>query len=314
RVFAFPCGAPGRRSQAIYMPGDQLYIPLGCPPVALQAEFVSQIHFLDQLVGEDGLGAAFGDQPAFADDVGGFADVQGLAHVVIGDQHADALGFKVLDDLLDIAYRDRIDPGEGFVQQDEFRRAGQGASDLHPASLATGQAHAQAVADVGDVEFLEQAFQSLPATRGVQVLAGLEDGHDVVGDGELAEDGGFLRQVTDAGAGAAVHGLVAHVQLVDQHLALIGAYQSDHHVEGGGLAGAVGAEQTDDLTALDAQADVANHLTLLVALGQVTGNEGGHYSLDSAGFLRGWMTMSTRERDVPDPSTRPALTTWVRVS
>src|SRR5690606_39710321 len=57
RVFAFPCGAPGRRSQAIYMPGDQLYIPLGCPPVALQAEFVSQIHFLDQLVGEDGLGA-----------------------------------------------------------------------------------------------------------------------------------------------------------------------------------------------------------------------------------------------------------------
>src|SRR5690606_3307682 len=130
---------------------------------------------------------------------------------------------------------------------------------------------------------------------------------------ELAEDGGFLRLVTVAGAGAAVHGLVAHVQLVDKHLALDGAYQSDHHVEGGGLAGAVGAEQTDDLTALDAQADVANHLTLLVPLAHGAVNKSGHYSLASAVSLRSWMTMSRRERVIPDPSTRPALTTWVRV-
>lgn len=110
--------------------------------------------------------------------------------------------------------------------------------------------------------------------------------------------------------------LVTDVQVVNQHLAVIGAHQADDHVEGGGLAGPVGAEQADDLAAVDAQTDVADHLALLVALGQVTGNEGGHYSLDSAGFLRGWITMSMRGRGVVTlPSwARPALTTWVRVS
>src|SRR5690554_2910020 len=102
-------GAPGRRPQAIYMPADELYIPSVAPPVVLQAEFVTEIDFLDQLVGQDGLGVALGNQPALADDVGGFADIQGLAHVVIGDQHADALGLEMLDDLLDVADRDGVD-------------------------------------------------------------------------------------------------------------------------------------------------------------------------------------------------------------
>src|SRR5690606_36872821 len=53
--------------------------------LGLQAEFVAEIHFLDQLVGEDGLRIAFGDQLPIVDDIGGFAAIQGFAHVVIGD-------------------------------------------------------------------------------------------------------------------------------------------------------------------------------------------------------------------------------------
>src|SRR5690606_15767371 len=147
------------------------------------AEFVPQVDFLDQLVGQDGLGVALGDQAAFADDVGGLADVQGLAHVVVGDQYTDAFGFQVLDDLFDVAHRDGVDAGEGFVEQDELGCAGQRAGDLHPAPFATGQAHAEAVADMGDVEFLEQPFQGCPTAFGVEVLAGFQDRHDVVGDG-----------------------------------------------------------------------------------------------------------------------------------
>src|SRR5690606_41176022 len=41
------------------------------------------------LVGQDGFGIAFGDQPSIIDDVGGLADIQGLADIVIGDQDAD---------------------------------------------------------------------------------------------------------------------------------------------------------------------------------------------------------------------------------
>jgi len=167
--------------------------------------------------------------------------------------------------------------GEGFVEEDELRRAGQCAGDLHAAALAAGQAHAEVVADVVDVELLQQAFQGLLAAVAVEVGAGLEDGADVVRHRQLAEDRGFLRQVADAGAGAAVHGQVGDVLLVDADHALVGADQADDHVEAGGLAGAVGAEQADDLPAVDAHADVADDLAALVALGEVLCGERGHY-------------------------------------
>ena len=196
---------------------------------------------------------------------------------MIGDQDADALGLEVMDDLLDIAHRDRVDPGKGFVEQDELGVGGQRASNLHAASLTAGQAHAEAVGDMVDMEFLQQAFQFCLTPGAVQVLARFEDGHDVVGHRQLAEDRGFLRQVADAGACATVHGLVTDVEVVDQHAALVGAYQADDHVEASGLACAVGAEQTDDLTAFDAQADVTHDLAALVAFRQVLGFENGHY-------------------------------------
>lgn len=51
---------------------------------------MAQIYLFHRLVGEDGLGVTFGNQLSIVDDVGGFADIQGFAHVVIGDQDADA--------------------------------------------------------------------------------------------------------------------------------------------------------------------------------------------------------------------------------
>ncbi|MNN54105.1 hypothetical protein D3C81_1689000 [compost metagenome] len=165
------------------------------------------------------------------------------------------------------------------------------------------------------MEFLQQAFQFLAASGAVEVLAGLEDRHDVVRHAQLAEDRGFLRQVTDACTGAAVHGLVGDVLLVDQDAALVGLDQADDHVEAGGLARAVGAEKADDLSAVDGQADVADHLTALVALGQVLGFEGRHYCAFCS-FFFGWITMSIRGRGVLTlaPVARPALTIWRWVS
>lgn len=86
---------------------------------------MAQVNFLDQLVGEDGFGVAFGDQLTVVDDVGGFADIQGFTDVVVSDEYADALGFQVMNDLLDVAYRDRVYAGEGFVEQDELGGGGQ---------------------------------------------------------------------------------------------------------------------------------------------------------------------------------------------
>src|SRR5690554_1683561 len=50
----------------------------------------------------------------------------------------------------------------------------------------------------------------------------------------------------------AMHGHMADVLAVDTDAAMIGTYQADNHVETGGLASSVGAEQTHHLATLNA--------------------------------------------------------------
>ena len=56
-----------------------------------------------------------------------------------------------------------------------------------------------------DAELVEQLTQALRALRAASRSQRLEDGEDVLLDGELAEDRRLLRQVADAAAGALVH-------------------------------------------------------------------------------------------------------------
>src|SRR5690606_40917343 len=62
-----------------------------------------------------------------------------------------------------------------------------------------------AVPDVSNVELFQQLFQLGVPFRPAHAFAGFEDGHDVVPYGQFAEHGGFLGQVADALAGAAMH-------------------------------------------------------------------------------------------------------------
>ena len=222
-----------------------------------------------------------------------------------------------MNDLLDVSHRDRIHTGKRFIEQDELRCGGQGSGDFHATTFATGEAHAEVVTDMVDVEFLQQAFQLLATSGLVEFLAGLKNGHDVIGNRQLAEDRCFLRQIADAGPCAAVHRLVADVQVVDQYATLIGLDQPDDHVETGGLAGAVRAEQADDLAAVDGQTDVTHDLAALVALGQMLSFQSCHYwAFCSSVFFFGWITMSTRGRCWVTllPVARPALATCLTVS
>src|SRR5690606_26926558 len=75
---------------------------------------------------------------------------------------------------------------------------------------------------------------------------------------ELADDRGFLRQVTDARARAATHAQAGDLLLVDQDIAAISLDQADDHVEAGGLAGTSGAKQPGDLTAVERPRDSAH--------------------------------------------------------
>ncbi len=117
-----------------------------------------------------------------------------------------------------------------------------------------------------DVQLLEQARGGL-AHLGLVALAQLDHGHDVLLDAHAAEDRGLLRQIADAHAGALVHGLGGDVLAIQQDAAGVGGDQAGDHVEAGGLARAVRAEQADSLAAVQPQADALHHRPAAERLG-----------------------------------------------
>jgi hypothetical protein len=101
------------------------------------------------------------------------------------------------------------------------------------------------VAQLLDRQLAQKAAQQLLDQLLLEGLAlrvelQLEHGADVLLDGQLAEDRGFLRQVRQAQAGAPVDRHPLDALALDRDLAGVGAHQSDDHVEAGRLAGAVG--------------------------------------------------------------------------
>src|SRR4030095_2425418 len=85
----------------------------------LHPEMLAEVHAPDIGVVDDLRRRALRQHMAVADDVGMVADAQRLAHVVIGDQHADAALLEKTDDPLDLDHGDRVDARERLVQQDE---------------------------------------------------------------------------------------------------------------------------------------------------------------------------------------------------
>ena len=105
---------------------------------------------------------------------------------------------------LDVADGDRIDAGEGLVEQHEGGPAGQRARDLAAPPLAAGERDRRRLPQMRDVELLEQRVEVLLAPPAVR-LDDLQHGADVVLHRQAAEDRRLLRQVADAEAGALVH-------------------------------------------------------------------------------------------------------------
>ena len=111
----------------------------------------------------------------------------------------------------------------------------------------------------------------------------LENRHDVLLDRKPAEDRRLLRQVADALSRANVHRIVGHVLAVENHPPGVRRRQSHGHVERRRLAGAVGAEQTDDLARSDLEADAADDGAAAVRLGELVRAQRRHQRAGGAG-------------------------------
>src|SRR5690606_84327 len=102
-----------------------------------------------------------------------------------------------------------------------------------------------------------------------------EHGADVALDRQAAEDRRLLGQVADPQTGAPIHRQVGDVHAIQTDRAVIGLEQPGDHIEAGGLAGAVGPEQSHRLAAPHLQVDVAQDQPRLEALAEAARLEAG---------------------------------------
>src|SRR5262245_25933862 len=233
----------------------------------LHAEFLAEIEAADLGVVDDVVLAPLHQDLSGIDDVGAVGEVERLAHVMVGDEHADPARGEPPHQPLNVDHGLGIDAGERLVEQHVIRPARQRASDLHPAALAARERDRRRLAVAGDLELLQQRVEVGLAAAAVR-LHHFEHGADVVLDIEAAKDRGLLRQVADAEARPLVHGQMGDVVAIELDLAAVGLDQPGDHVEGRGLAGAVRPQQTDRLAAPHVDVDAVDHPAAAVRLFQ----------------------------------------------
>jgi len=73
-----------------------------------------------------------------------------------------------------------------------------------------------------------------------------------------------LGQVADAHLGAFVHGEVGDGGVIEGDFAGIWPDETDDHIEGGGFAGAIGAEEADNFAGAHGEGDILDDLALAV--------------------------------------------------
>ena len=157
-----------------------------------------------------------------------------------------------------------VEPGGGFVEEQQLRVGGQGDREVEPAALPTGQRRDADVTAVGEVDPVELGVDGpvgqLPvagdAVPQVQELAW----------GQLVGECEFLEDHADVcGQGAAV---VVRVPAQHADPPPVGATTSLEHLHGRGLSRSVGAEHGQQLALPGPKVDTADGFEVAVAAAQ----------------------------------------------
>src|SRR5258708_12509339 len=118
----------------------------------LQPEGLAQIDFSYAFIINDFLGLARGQHGPVVDDIRAVAYAECLPDIMVRDQYPDIALPQEADDFLDVQHRDRIDPGEGFIEQDEARLGGERPRDFDAPPLPAGQPDVRALPRVANTQ------------------------------------------------------------------------------------------------------------------------------------------------------------------
>ena len=165
-----------------------------------------------------------------------------------GQQHRHALGLEAADDAEQLGGGLRIEARRRLVEDRDLRALHQDFGKPEPLPHAAREGADALVGNIGKTDPLERVGDALLALgeakadqpRGVA---------QIVGGGEIVVEADGVGQIADPPLDR--ERLARRIEAEHAHLARRDVGQAEHHQDGGGLAGAVRAEKTEDLTAPD---------------------------------------------------------------
>ena len=176
----------------------------------------------------------------------------GLVHEMGRDEDGDAFPARKLQDQApEIVAGLRIDAGGRLVQDQDFWPVQTGGGELQALALAQRQLAGQGIGDARELEALECSLDARLHLRGFDAIE-LRVQREVGPHRQLLIEREALRHVADLQPRCDVLRLDRSAEQLG--LAFAGGQQAGQHLHGRGLAGAVRAEEAEDLAALDAEA------------------------------------------------------------
>ncbi len=230
-------------------------------------------HDLDPLAADLRLqlvGRAAGDRGAVVDHHDVVGQPVGLLEVLRGQQQGRSARHQVADHVPHLLAGADVEAGGRLVEDQHRGRGHQRTGQVEPAPHAAGVGLRRPVGGIGEVEPLEQLARPI-AGPGLAQAVEPADHLEVLVAGQVLVDRGVLPRETDPRADAG--GVLQHVDAGDRGTACVGLDQRGQHPHGGGLAGAVGAEQRQHLALRNGEVEALERLDLLVSLDQPGGQD-----------------------------------------
>ncbi len=196
-----------------------------------------------------------------------------LVEVLRGEEDGGAVGDQLADDLPHVVPGARVEAGGRLVEEDDPRVADQRHGDVQAALHAAGVGGGGLRRRLDQVEALQQLGGGAPPLAAGEVVQVRHEEHVLLA-GDQVVDGGELAGDTDRGAHRLGVGGQVVAADVDAAGARVGGDEGGEDLHGGGLAGAVRAEQGEDRSFGDGQVDAVEHDLVAVGLAQPVRRDG----------------------------------------
>ena len=189
---------------------------------------------------------------ATVDKGDGVAEFFDLVHAVGGEEDRFTLLAEVDERVHEEDGVDGIEAAEGLVHDDELGLVQERCDELDLLLHALGELFGLLGDGFGDLHALAPDVGSLAGSGGVEAVQ-LAEEDELVHDLHLFVEAALFGEVADALEVFAPEGLAEEADG-----ARVGDGHADHHADGGGFSGAVGAEEAEHGAWLDGEAEVCD--------------------------------------------------------